>query len=178
MEKVKLTPKQAETFEKIIEIVNQDQSLWPLLPKILKNGYEIEEQFKTGDLVVLLGDICEIIRFQCDTPMKDDGRCYFTLKRLSDGIEFYNIPREHVRLATNEEITAEKERRKWAEIGRKVNEYRKGDLVKHNYYEFDEVELINPEAVYLKRLKSFYALNEIELICPVELRFDMKDDTE
>ncbi|EZP77578.1 hypothetical protein H839_08094 [Parageobacillus genomosp. 1] len=177
MEPVKLTPKQAETFQKVVEIVNQEPSLWPLLTQILRNGYEIEEPFKVGDWVVWLGDICEIVRFQCDTPMKDDGRCYLTLKRLADGEEFYNTPREDVRLATEKEIAAEKERRRWAAIGREVGEYHAGDFVRHKRYGIDMVEFVDVEnGPYLRGLKRCVDDNEIELICPVEHRFDVKGD--
>jgi hypothetical protein len=202
MEKVKLTPEQAEAVKIFCKTYNQQYWL-----EIFKNNkqipdweheemrvltelsdeefalavcgwYEIEVLFKVGDWVVLLGDICEIIRFQCDTPMKDDGRCYLTLKRLPDGIEYYNIPREHVRLATHEEIAAEKERRKWVAIGRKHGEFKKGDIVMFKGYA-DIVEFVNLQhGPYLKGLKRYVDLNEIELICPVEQRFDVKEDND
>jgi hypothetical protein len=198
MEKVKLTPTQVEALEKWKGMANRKQILiaftgegkqygWLDELECLKSlsfeemalalcdWYEVEEPFKVGDWVVLLGDICEIIRFQCDTPLKDDGRCYLTLKRLSDGIEYYSIPREHVRLATNEEIAAEKERRKWAAIGREVGQYEKGDIVMFGGHA-DIVEFIElRRGPYLRDLKRYVDLNEIELICPVEHRFDMKE---
>jgi hypothetical protein len=202
MERVKLTPAQVEALEKWKGMANRKQILiaftgegkqygWLDELECLKSlsfeemalalcdWYEVEEPFKVGDWVVLLGDICEIIRFQCDTPLKDDGRCYLTLKRLSDGIEYYNIPREHVRLATNEEIAAEKERRKWSAIGRKVGEYKTNDIVYHEKYGYgvyvhgQMIEPFNQE-----KYSGWHDVKakELKLICPVEHRFDMKED--
>jgi hypothetical protein len=204
MEKVKLTPKQAESLEylkrnfRFKEIVilhvqkygcdwaGKGEGINGLdvdtLIKALYIGYEIEEPFKVGDWVVWLGDICEIIRFQCDTPMKDDGRCYLTIKRLSDGEIIYNVDRENLRLATEEEITAETERQKWKAIGRKVNEYRKGDFVKvkgEEFYGVIERPLGNDhyQVRDLHYSRSPYIDADIlELICPVEHRFDLKGD--
>jgi hypothetical protein len=79
------------------------------------------------------------------------------------------------RKATTEEIAAEKERRKWKSIGREVNDYHKGDIVMVKNYA-DEVEFVDSIGPYLRGLKRYVGLNEIELICPIEHRFDLKED--
>ena len=145
MNKVKLTRKQAKELEyyklrgeeQIDYLVNvHHNKLRPDLEisklttseiaKALYIGYEIEEKFKVGDWVI-----------ESDTELA----CRITgitnvNGRISYGIEGrgYLLGDELIRLATPEEIAAEKERRWWAKHGRYVWELREGDCLirRHN----------------------------------------------
>lgn len=97
-------------------------------------------------------------------------------------------------LATEDEVTAVKEAEakhsveaKWAKIGRKVDEYRKGDIVAYDDVEwymnggFGEVEVETDEDNYIlvssvdyqgKRLRYVSTPGKLTLITPVEARFD------
>jgi hypothetical protein len=177
MEKVKLTPSQAEVLEKAFEIVNQDKSLWPLLTSILKNGYEIEE-FKVGDWVVFKSGLISKITKTDISHKKEQLIQVDNIEPGEDADDEY-IPVSHVvRKATPEEIADEKERRKWAAIGREVGEYHAGDFVRHKRYGIDMVGFVDANGIYLKALKNYYDKDQIELICPVEQRFDLKEDDE
>ena len=100
-------------------------------------------------------------------PLRDEYTEFDNGKRLSS-FEF--------RKATPEEIAAEKERRKWATIGREVGEYHAGDFVRHKMYGVEMVDFVDAPGVYLKALKRYCNKDEIGLICPVEHRFDLKGD--
>jgi hypothetical protein len=186
MEKVKLTSAQAEVFEKAINslgvqslvyeaVVNESGFCGDLMVlnelepqdivNAVKYGYEIEEPFKVGDWVHdkslnRTAKIDERYKSCGDIWVDDDEHNFFFA--------------ETTRKATPEEIAAEKERRKWAAIGREVGEYHAGDFVRHKRYGIDMVEFIG-QGIYLKALKRYCDKDEIEFICPVEHRFDMKE---
>lgn len=97
-------------------------------------------------------------------------------------------------LATEDEVAAVKEveakssvEAKWAKIGRKVDEYRKGDIVAYDDVEwymnggFGEVEVETDEDNYIlvssvdyqgKRLRYVSTPGKLTLITPYEARFD------
>jgi len=194
MEKVKLTPEQAEAIEKWKGMANNKQILHAFIGNgkeygwldeleclkslsfeemalVLCGWYEIEEPYKVGDWLHVTTPnfdfVAKVIGERDEYTEFDNG------KKLS-AFEF--------RKATTEEIAIEKERRKWAAIGRKVNEYRKGDFVKvkgEEFYGIVERPLGNDryQVRDLHYSRSPYIDADIlELICPVEQRFDLEDD--
>lgn len=206
MEKVKLTPEQAESleylkrnfrFKEIVKMhVQKSGCEWEgskvepingmdldVLIKALYIGYEIEETYKIGDWLHVFTPnfdfVAKVVGERDEYTEFDNG------KRLSS-FEFIK--------ATPEEIAAEKKRRKWAAIGREVDDYRKGDIVmviEKIYAEPfvegsvkvsthpDVVEFVDPQhGPYLRRLRRCVDVNEIELVCQVEQRFDLEDDAE
>jgi len=191
MERVKLTSAQAEVFEKAINSLGVQSLVYEAavnergfcgdlmvlnelepqdIVNAVKYGYEIEDPFKVGDWVkyqtfggvYVYGKIEKINEFGSAEAQWSDGR--------GGGIPLYGLMR-----MTDEEIAAEKERRKWATIGREVGEYHAGDFVRHKRYGIDMVEFVDAPGVYLKALRRYCDKDEIELICPVEQRFDMKE---
>jgi hypothetical protein len=199
MEKVKLTQEQAESLEYlkrnfrskeiVILHVQKYGCDWAgkvegingldvdTLIKALYIGYEIEEPFKVGDWVVFKSGLISKITKTDISHRKEQLIQVDNIEPGEDADDEY-IPVSHVvRKAIAEEIAAEKERRKWKSIGREVNDYHKGDIVMVKNYA-DVVEFVDSIGPYLRGLKRYVGLNEIELICPVEQRFDVKDDTE
>lgn len=87
----------------------------------LVNGYEVEPAYKVGDWIV---------RLDGTTFMNE--KAVVQVDKVSDIHLFYardiGIDKIRIRHATPEEIKAEKERRFWAKIGRKVGEFRIGDI--------------------------------------------------
>ncbi|WP_199425797.1 hypothetical protein [Thermaerobacillus caldiproteolyticus] len=197
MEKVKLTPQQAESLEylkrnfRLKEIVilhvqkygcdwvGKGEGINGLdvdtLIKALYIGYEIEEPFKVGDWVTweyrstkYTGKILEISDNDVLTDVK--GSIYGANQRFL---------KNKIRKATPEEIAAEKERRKWAAIRRKVGEYKTNDIVYHEKYGYgvyvhgQMIEPFNQE-----KYSGWHDVKakELKLICPVEQRFDLKGD--
>lgn len=126
---------------------------------------EYIEPFKVGDLVYCF-----------------DNSKIFEIKS-KDIIKTINA--KYYRHATQEEINQEKERRKWESIGRKVNEYKVGDIIEmkegmgvnlwvissiETIDGFDEVEYKDFEQNITQYCSSF---DIKRLVCPVENRFDI-----
>lgn len=145
MSKVKLTREQARELEyykldgeeQIDYLVNvHHNKLRPDLEisklttseiaKALYIGYEIEEEFKSGDWIVNnQGRVLQVTEVYLE-----DGN---EIVEANDGQVFtYRLGAEFVRHATPDEIAEEKERRWWAKHGREVWELRKGDVIKSN----------------------------------------------
>lgn len=202
MEKVKLTPEQAEAIEKWKGMANNKQILHAFIGNgkeygwldeleclkslsfeemalVLCDWYEIEEPYKVGDWLHVTTPnfdfVAKVIGERDEYTEFDNG------KKLS-AFEF--------RKATTEEIATEKERRKWAAIGRRVGEFKKGDIVRvvdkggSNLQVGEIGELGNRCGNAFKvngRLKTVNWVGgeeggNFELICPVEHRFDLKED--
>jgi hypothetical protein len=197
MERVKLTPAQVEALEKWKGMANRKQILiaftgegkqygWLDELECLKSlsfeemalalcdWYEIEEPFKVGDWVVFKSGLISKITKTDISHRKEQLIQVDNIEPGEDADDEY-IPVSHVvRKAIAEEIAAEKERRKWKSIGREVNDYHKGDIVMVKNYA-DVVEFVDSIGPYLRGLKRYVDVNEIELTCPVEHRFDMKE---
>ncbi len=115
----------------------QRQSIADFTPEqfalLLCGWYEVkfEEEYPKGSFVVKMGEVWEVDHPQADGH-KDNGTCFLALKR-SDGVVYHNILRKEIRKATAEEIEREKKRRFWESLGREVDEYRIGDVVRHEY---------------------------------------------
>lgn len=96
------------------------------LARALYIGYEVESEYKVGEYI---RDINLGITQQVTKGM---------LRYLNKG----SRPKDTVRYATPEEITEEKESRWWMDLGRGVNEYREGDLVRTGTSRFVEVLIV------------------------------------
>jgi transcription-repair coupling factor (superfamily II helicase) len=197
MERVKLTPAQVEALEKWKGMANRKQILiaftgegkqygWLDELECLKSlsfeemalalcdWYEVEEPFKVGDWVkyqtfggvYVYGKIEKINEFSSAEAQWSDGK--------GGGIPLYGLMR-----MTDEEIAAEKERRKWSAIGRKVGEYKRNDIICHKQHGFGIYVGDNKMAQFSEggyRGLFTIDLQDLELIVPVEHRFDMKGD--
>lgn len=85
------------------------------MARALLIGYEVKENYKVGDWVVYEGEVMEIVAVE-----------------FAEILNKNNAERE-IPHATPKEIKAEKERRVWKSIGRKVGEFKRGDVgVLHN----------------------------------------------
>jgi hypothetical protein len=195
MERVKLTPEQAEVLERLKESHSKvvlvrshyvgtnwylhqtkgtglDRLDLDTFIRALYIGYEIEKPFKVGDWVkytsfnrTFYGQIEKINEFGSAEAHWSDGK-------------YGGMPLPRLESMTPEEITAEKERRKWAAIGRKVGEYKTNDIVYHEKYGYgvyvhgQMIEPFNQE-----KYSGWHDVKakELKLICPVEHRFDMKE---
>lgn len=179
MEKVKITRAQADAIEFLIAKNDSGESRWEVEPLIrvhaqnanawageadpirhmplltlvdaLRIGYEVKETFKAGDWVVheagcKLGQI-EIVRGKYIMVRRTDGEGYW-----------WNT--DHIRHATPEEIKAGQECRVWAKTGRKVGEFKDGDIgvCEHIYWN-------DPDD-----LKNLYKEGILENFYPVESR--------
>ncbi|ARC72409.1 hypothetical protein [Bacillus licheniformis] len=120
----------------------------------------------------------------------------FKARRLSDGEVWFVDASELVR-ATDEEVAEakrkqakEEERKRWAAIGREVGEYKVGDVVAYDAQRWfrnsgigevigfgatgnPEVEAIDYEG---HRMSYFLKSEHLNLVTPVESRFDRKGD--
>ncbi|WP_270568479.1 hypothetical protein, partial [Bacillus sonorensis] len=117
-------------------------------------------------------------------------------RRIIDGKTQYVPKRELVR-ATDEEVAEakrkqaeEEERKRWAAIGREVDEYKKGDVVAYDDQRWfknsgiGEVigfgDIGNPEVEAIDyeghRTSYFLKSEHLNLVTPVEARFDRKGD--
>nr|WP_254106791.1 hypothetical protein [Bacillus glycinifermentans] len=106
----------------------------------------------------------------------------FKARRLSDGEVWFVDASELVR-ATDEEVAEAKraaaERKKWAAIGREVDEYKRGDMVRYlDDREICEVVAVGEDGRVKVATQNHGNCTEnqssIELIAPVEARFDRK----
>ena len=192
MEKVKLTQEQAQMIE------NHRGSFERLMSKrYMKNcptyideltiqqvvdayfgGYEVEETFRVGDWVVCedgyIGQIEFIneiekwanIGYSKDT--RERGVCLATTYDLIDII----------RHATPEEIAEEKKRRWWARHGRDVYEFKSGDLIDHDHYVVEVMEVrsdmlrVEINTTVATITKEYY--DQIKIICFAEDRKDLE----
>lgn len=150
MEKIKLTVEQGKAIESLLVVMSADGilnefargvssscgSCWQYLNELpmselaraLLVGYEVEETFKVGDWVSLIGSPLTTfkiyaVRNSHAVPdwLKGIYDCGDTDVR--DWMQFNTI-----RHATPEEIKAEQERRVWKSIGRRYQEIKVGDI--------------------------------------------------
>ncbi|MEC1940354.1 hypothetical protein [Bacillus velezensis] len=143
-------------------------------------------KFKEGDKVRLLsgGWSRNMLGF-------DDGKIYTVVQ---SGVDSYGYPggnkikitgagygfKTGVATPDQLEILSEEEaaeRKKWAEIGRKVGEYKKGDIVqfKDDYVAIGVVEDVGVSLLGVRMPDEDYQgpdKNDVTLITPVEARFD------
>jgi len=88
---------------------------------------------------------------------------------------YIGIHSEYIRLATPEEIQKEKKRRFWDKLGREVDGWKEGDIVRdiREYYmtTIDNDEIENGY-VYFRSGLTEVPIDEIRLVVPVEQRLD------
>ncbi|MCY9008344.1 hypothetical protein MOE50_04920 [Bacillus inaquosorum] len=140
-------------------------------PERLKVG-EYAKVVDAGDYHVFSdGDIVEILE---DSFAHEN--CEFA-RRLTDGETQYVPAKELVR-ATDEEVTEAKREAKWAEIGREVGEYKKGDIVRYDYGDNEICEVVDDteDGRVEVQTKDYGICREkpdtLRLVTPVEARFD------
>ena len=194
MEKVKLTREQADAIEKYKEVVygtfdflhdlasehyidfdlsdeEKEREAIKLMRAFVTGEYEVEPEFKVGDWVVYKHDntIWEII------GELYGGKVHYNITR--NGKHKRSVHKDHIRLATPEEIAAEKERRWWKKHNRRVWELKKGDLLKDPLGEIEEVRKIKNNGYDLGIYNVYRTLNCIKkrysVACFVEDRKDV-----
>lgn len=92
------------------------------LTKALRVGYEIERKYKTGEWVRYWKNDCVTAIGKITYIDYEKGLVQFDNTTFTKGIH------DVTGYATPEEIAKEKERRKWAEIGREVEEFKDSDI--------------------------------------------------
>lgn len=145
------------------------------MAKALYIGYEVEEEWQTGDWVVTKsGYIGEIEFINEIEGWANIGYSKDTLKRGVCLAKTFNLD-EIKRHATEQEIAQEKERRFFARHGRKLWELRKGDLL---YEKGASFTVSNPGeiAVRFEESKLLFDWDKItknfKVSCFVEDRLD------
>jgi hypothetical protein len=106
--------------------------------------------------------------------------------------ESYSVNSKHFRKATDEEVAQAKAEQKWAKIGRKPGEFKKGDVVRvvnsntssliGTLAEVDYVDVKlgmlcakrRPSSL-LRLVEYYHGFDDVELIAPVESRVDIDD---
>jgi hypothetical protein len=129
-------------------------------------------EMKLGKVVEGDVDCCDDIRIEVIAHEKD----------IEVG-ESYSVNSKHFRKATDEEVAQAKAEQKWAKIGRKPGEFKKGDIVRviedTGSHEAGEiVELAEDGANEYLGKDGFAFVGEpewFELIAPVESRVDIDD---
>ena len=145
-------------------------------PPPLYIGYEVEPEFKVGDVVVfeygnevhVIGEIIEIETEDFIAAKVDDPK--FPVPQL--------IAVSKLRHTTESEIAQEKERRFWSGLGREVNEYKIGDVVSTGSVTRPIKAIWNEGELSLEGLGAGnpYKFDEVFLVCPVENRLDVNVD--
>ncbi|MEK5503462.1 hypothetical protein [Bacillus sp. FSL M8-0168] len=138
-----------------------------------KVDYTFNSQSKRGDIVKITEDDNSIIPFLTE-HLNGDNAGWFAedpLVRATD---------EEVAEAKRKQAE-EEERKRWAAIGREVGEYKVGDIVQYLYdREICEVVDVNEDGRVEVATQNHGICVEnqssIELVAPVEARFDRKDD--
>ena len=152
--KYQKAPFNAAQFTPLLDFTPQQFAL------LLCGWYEVEEPLKVGDWAVhkKRGYIGRVITEHAMNRVKSDAR------------PSLQTPIEHFRHATPDEIAQEVERRKWAAVDRKVNEYKEGDIFKNGDMLHVVTGLGDPRLVY----EGFepFSKSEITMVVPVEQRFD------
>ncbi|WP_102706991.1 hypothetical protein [Terribacillus saccharophilus] len=142
------------------------------IAKALYIGYEIEG-FKVGDWVVITTGVNK--DFNQTKKITDIQKSFASghsvVYQLNSEGAYYD---NEIRYATPEEIEAEKNRRRWATIGRNVNEYKVGDIVTTGSLT-RPIESIENHLI-LEHLGE-YSNEEVFMVCPVEQRLDMVNES-
>ncbi|AYA77379.1 hypothetical protein DOE78_19050 [Bacillus sp. Y1] len=141
------------------------------------------ERLTTGDYAMVVNprELREHLKNRVVKIVKDTQDCQ--PYEADTGNWFYE---DELRKATEEEIAEEAERKqveaKWAKIGRKVNEFKEGDVVEciastcgHPVGTVSEI-VYDEDSLAKLRVKAcgqvFSHLGQMKLITPVESRFD------
>ncbi|MEV2911064.1 hypothetical protein ABNF65_21245 [Paenibacillus larvae] len=193
--------KRASQAEALLYLLDKRKAEVAELEKRLEE--EVSRRLKVGDYAkiievdpcdsfygVAVGDIVQVTYTDySDVPYRCKGPVY---ERW--------LYAEQLERATDEEVAAAGQEEKWAKIGRKVNEYKVGDIVRYEYNsennnaigrsgfsgilaevddtrldfkgKVDLVHLVNPSFVDNTRSNTWAMLGDVALVVPVENRID------
>ncbi|MCY9512339.1 hypothetical protein M5W68_06835 [Paenibacillus larvae] len=193
----------------VLKRASQAEALRYLLDKRRAEVAELEEKLeeasrlKVGDYAKVIevdpcdssygaavGDIVQVIRVDYDHLPHKCIKC-----GGPDKYEYW-FYLEHLERATDEEVAAAKQEEKWAKIGRKVNEFKVGDIVRYAYKSENsnaigesgfsgilaEIDKVNPVADSVRLIKPSFVddsrgtwakLGELTLIALAENRTDL-----
>lgn len=198
MEKIQVTQKQADwleryelTQEQIDHYINTqlhrkrpDSPIvdWDAgkLARSLYVGYEVIPEFFEGDWVVTKSGYVGQIEFICvEEDWANIGYSKDTKQRGVCLAKTFNLD-EIERYATPEEIQQAKKRWFWEKLGREVDEYKPGDLVVTDNFEYGFIatscgatEVNNRPVKLLVRDELLRIhINHLRLVTPVEQRLD------
>src|SRR5690625_2351545 len=189
MEKVKLTPEQANAIKKWInkELLiiakasglfehSTDESIAELtmeqLVKALYIGYEVEPEFKVGDWFVNAnGTIGKI------TNINESGE----FEGFWETTEMLCENDNYVRHTTPSEIAEDTERRWWVKYDRNLWELRKGDLLIDKHFgKIAEVREVEDNHYLIGKFTSYESLDFIKrnytVVCFAEQRLDREGE--
>ena len=176
-EKVVLTKEQAKAIEKFQKTVHELGISSDELKVIFESGYEVKPEFKVGDWVY---DIQHNKVARIDHRGVDDNRVWVD----DEDFNFFAIV--NIRHATPEEIAEEKERRLFAEHGRKKWELKRGDILidesghtrivrgstdAHGFLDENKVHFMDGDWEIFEYVKKIY-----KVACFAENRLDVKKD--
>lgn len=143
------------------------------LRKVTREEYEAatEPRLKVGDLArTLVGK--DVPKGAIVRITRDDRSALPYRGELLDGSEYDWYAPEQL-----EKVSAEEA--KWTTIGRKVNEFRRGDIVENTKRrEYVRVEDVGSDLLGLRSLNGYFTATpkvEVKLIVPVEQRFDLAE---
>ncbi|MEV2370556.1 hypothetical protein ABNE81_18685 [Paenibacillus larvae] len=193
--------KRASQAEALLYLLDKRKAEVAELEKRLEE--EVSRRLKVGDYAkiievdpcdsscgVAVGDIVQVTYTDySDVPYRCKGPVY---ERW--------LYAEQLERATDEEVAAAGQEEKWAKIGRKVNEYKVGDIVRYEYNsennnaigrsgfsgilaevddtrldskcKTDLVHLVNPPFVDNTRSNTWAKIGDVALVVPVENRID------
>ena|SRR5690625_750606 len=175
MEKVKVTKRESELIDSFKEDFKMNFYGMDFVKFVsaLKDGYEVEPEFKVGDWVLtkVTNHIGKITGFS----------------NITNYYDIEGIQTDNIRHATPEEIAEEKERRWWKKHGREPWGLKKYDRIKckttDKEYEILDVEkplrfkVLDMRDVHLRNIE-FYSTQQISsrfvVVCFTENRLDVK----
>jgi hypothetical protein len=192
--KVSETKASADLAEQIAELERRLEAL----EKHMSVKAESTPKFEVGDYVVPLPEADDEYNIT-NTDMKlgkvrdvyGDAEISIEVISHKDGDaigNFYTVESKYFRKATDEEVAESKDITRWSKIGRKPGEFKKGDIVRviknHPHFsekrigDIDEITFFdNPYSFCVGEGSGWMGCDDVELIVPVEQRFD-KIETE
>ncbi|PAD72412.1 hypothetical protein [Paenibacillus campinasensis] len=158
------------------------------LRKVTREEYEEATKpkpaFNVGDYAKVIADNFEhrvghIVQITGDEPSYSEFD--FAVKRITYGGDGY-IAAKNIEKISAEEVARIEEEAKWAAIGRKVGEFRRGDFVAGEHREdgvvSGSVEYLGSELLGVRATSgSYYVVvrSTVKLIVPVGQRFDLSE---
>lgn len=133
---------------------------------------EQEDSLKVGDWIFYHdGKVNKIIKvYDKQNTHVDAYNCYDN-GYYTDGGDYLDKNEDYYRKAMKKEINEELERRKWSRWGRKVNEYRKGDIVLVDN-RVGRVTTVEGNALQVSESMYDHLVDNVDMVCPVENRAD------